>query len=232
MISSVGPFGRWILQSVGKWARVILEGLSGLLIEKSLRFAFKVSNNQVDYEALIAGMFLAKELRARSLLVNSDSLFLTGKVTGEYQAKDSQLASYLMYVTILKAVFSTFDLVSVPKEQNSRADLLSKLASSGKGGRQRSVIQEILKSPRTAEGGPTEVSNMDVLGINSGIERRHCSMTQETLRVPRITTYGLWEDEFLEVLQVDTTETWITPYQRYLADGLLPAEPTEAKTVT
>ena len=56
-------------------------------------------------------------------------------------------------------------------------------------------------------------------------------MTQETLKVPRITTYDLLGDEFLEVLQVDTTETWITPYQRYLADGLLLAEPTDAKTV-
>ena len=30
-------------------------------------------------------------------------------------------------------------------------------------------------------------------------------MTQETLKVPRITTYGMLGDEFLEVLQVDTT---------------------------
>ena len=44
-------------------------------------------------------------------------------------------------------------------------------------------------------------------------------MTQGTLKVPRVTTYGLLENEFLEVLQVDTTETWITPYKRYLADG-------------
>jgi len=72
---------------------------------------------------------------------------------------------------------------------------------------------------------------MEVLGISSGKEIRHRSMTQETLKVPRITTYGLLGDEFLEVFQVDSTETWITPYQRYLAYGLLPAEPTEAKTV-
>jgi len=45
-------------------------------------------------------------------------------------------------------------------------------------------------------------------------------MTQETLKVPRITTSGLLGDEFLEVLQVGTTETWITPYKRYLADEL------------
>ncbi|XP_068486998.1 uncharacterized protein [Phaseolus vulgaris] len=56
-------------------------------------------------------------------------------------------------------------------------------------------------------------------------------MTQETLKVPRITTYDLLGDEFLEVLQVDTTETWITPYKRYLANGLLPGEPMEATMV-
>jgi len=38
-------------------------------------------------------------------------------------------------------------------------------------------------------------------------------------------------DEFLEVLQVDTTNTWITPYKRYLTDGLLPTEPLEARIV-
>jgi len=90
-------------------------GPNGLLIEQALRFVFKASNNQVEYEALIAGMLLAKELGARSLLVKSDSLLVTVQVTGEYQAKNPQLASYLIYVTILKAVFSTFDLIHVPR---------------------------------------------------------------------------------------------------------------------
>jgi len=49
---------------------VILEGPDGLLIEQALRFAFKASNNQVEYEA------------------KSDSLLVTGQVTGEYQDKD------------------------------------------------------------------------------------------------------------------------------------------------
>jgi ribonuclease HI len=41
---------------------VVLEGLDGVLIEQSLRFAFKGSNNQAEYEALIAGMKLAREM--------------------------------------------------------------------------------------------------------------------------------------------------------------------------
>jgi len=46
----------------GSGAGIILEGPNGVLIEQALRFAFKASNNQAEYEALIAGMLLAKEI--------------------------------------------------------------------------------------------------------------------------------------------------------------------------
>jgi len=93
--SQPNPNGsQWVLSVDGSFNqhgsgdRVILEGPNGLLIEQTLKFAFKASNNQAEYEALIAGMLLAKELGAQSLLVKSDSLLVTGKVIGEYQAKD------------------------------------------------------------------------------------------------------------------------------------------------
>jgi len=62
---------RWVLSVDGSFnqqgsgACVILEGPNGLLIEQALRFAFKASNNQAEYEALIAGMLLAKEMGAQ-----------------------------------------------------------------------------------------------------------------------------------------------------------------------
>jgi len=106
-----------------------LERPNGLLIEQFLQFAFKASNNQAKYEALIAGMLLAKEMGAKGLLAKSDNLL----VTGEYQAKDPQMVAYLEYVQILRETFEVFELVHVPREQNTRADLLAKLASSRKG---------------------------------------------------------------------------------------------------
>lgn len=63
---------------------VILKGPNGLLIEQALWFAFKASNNQAKYEALIAGMLLAKEMGANSLITKSNSLLVTGQVTREY----------------------------------------------------------------------------------------------------------------------------------------------------
>jgi len=106
-----------------------------LLIEEALKFSFKASNNQAKCEALVVGMLLAKELGAQSLLVKSDSLLGTGQVTGEYQAKDPQMASYLRHVMLLKDTFHVFESVHVPRKKNARADLLAKLANSGKRGR-------------------------------------------------------------------------------------------------
>ncbi|XP_068464232.1 uncharacterized protein [Phaseolus vulgaris] len=100
-----------------------------MIIEQALRLAFKANNNKVEYEALVVGLLLARELGARSLMVKSDLLLVTGQVTGEYQAKDPQMASYLRYVTLLRETFPTFKLVHVPREQNAQADLLAKLAA-------------------------------------------------------------------------------------------------------
>jgi len=141
--SDLGDF-QWILSvdrssnQQGSSVGVVLEGPNGLLIKQSLKFVFKAINNQVEYEALIEGMLLAQELGARSLLVKSDSLLVTEQVTGRYQAKDPKLVAY-----------HQFELIHVPREKNSRVDMLAKLASSRKRNRQRSVIQETLKSLRT-----------------------------------------------------------------------------------
>jgi len=99
----------------GSGTGIFLEGPNGLLIEQALRFAFKASNNQAEYEALIAGMLLAKEMGVRSLLAKSDLLLVTGHVTGEYQAKDPQMVAYLRYVQVLKGTFAAFELVHVPR---------------------------------------------------------------------------------------------------------------------
>jgi len=39
---------------------IVLEGPNDILIEKSLHFAFKTSNNQAKYEAILAGLSLTR----------------------------------------------------------------------------------------------------------------------------------------------------------------------------
>jgi len=215
----------------GSGAGIILEGPNGVLIEQALRFTFKARNNQAEYEALIAGMLLAKEMGAQSLLAKSDSQLVTGQVTGEYQAKDPQMAAYLRYVEVLKGAFAAFKLVHVPREQNAIADLLAKLASSGKGGRQRTVIQETLKTLRKF----VADNRVDVLHISAarGKPKSHRSLIQDTTRAPRISTYAASPEgeKGMKVCALEESGTWMTPYKRYIADGILPAEPGEGKKI-
>ncbi|GAU32939.1 hypothetical protein TSUD_153560 [Trifolium subterraneum] len=133
----------------GSGAGVVLEGPDGVLIEQSVHFAFKASNNQAKYEALIAGRKLAKEMEVEDLRAKSDSQLVTNQVTGEYQTKDPQLMKYLEKVKSLAKQFKTFELVHVPRDHNSRADLLSKLASTMKPDNNRTVIQETISTPST-----------------------------------------------------------------------------------
>jgi len=140
-------------------------------------------------------MLLAKEMGAKS-----DSLLVIGQVTGEYQAKDPQMVAYLQYVQILKETFAMFELVHVPREQNTRANLLVKLASSGKGGRQRTVTQETLRTPRTTTNVTAEVQQ---ISTSEGVKRSHRSLTQETLKTPRIRTYTLSREESMQVFLVE-----------------------------
>ncbi|RDX91363.1 hypothetical protein CR513_26673, partial [Mucuna pruriens] len=96
------------------------------------------SNNQAEYEALLAGMRLARELEAKVLTAKNDSKLVTGQVNEKYQARDPQL---------IAATFEKFMLLHVPRDHNERADLLAKLASTQKRGQQKLVIHESLSTP-------------------------------------------------------------------------------------
>ena len=117
----------------GSGAGIVLEGPKGVLIEQALRFTFKASNNQAEYEALIAGMLLAKEMGAQNLLVKSDSQLITGQVTGEFQVKDLQMAAYLKYVQLLRGAFNALELIHVPREQNAEPTCLPSWPAQARG---------------------------------------------------------------------------------------------------
>ncbi|XP_072081162.1 uncharacterized protein [Arachis hypogaea] len=109
-----------------------------------------VSNNQAEYEALLGGLILAREVGATRLEVCSDSQIVTSQVNGSYQARDSLLQKYLERVKELNKQFEEVTVQHVPRERNTRADLLSKLASTKPGTGNRSLIQGITREPVVA----------------------------------------------------------------------------------
>ncbi|XP_077228511.1 uncharacterized protein LOC143861468 [Tasmannia lanceolata] len=87
--------------SVGKTghgAGVVLHGPEGFTLEYALRLYFKASNNEAEYEALLAGLSLATELGAGKLKVYSDSQLVVNQVNGTYEAKGPRMKRYLQKV--------------------------------------------------------------------------------------------------------------------------------------
>jgi len=143
----------WILyvdgssSSKGAGAGIVLEGPGEILIEQSLRFGFKTSNNQAEYEALIAGLELGRDMGARNVVCRSNSQLTVGHTTGEYQVKDPLLLKYHHKVQTLLQTFLSARIEHIRREHNSRADLLSKLASTKKRSHHRSVAQQLVERP-------------------------------------------------------------------------------------
>ncbi|XP_072076505.1 uncharacterized protein [Arachis hypogaea] len=100
-----------------------------------------------EYEALLAGLALAKDVGAKVLEVNTDSQVVSSQINGDYQTREPLLQQYLAKVNELKKWFNRVTIQHVPRERNARADLLSKLASTKPGHGNKSLIQEVVKSP-------------------------------------------------------------------------------------
>ncbi|XP_057432548.1 uncharacterized protein LOC130725323 [Lotus japonicus] len=114
----------------GSGAGIILEGPGG-----------------AEYEAIIAGLKLAIEMGVKSITIKTDSQIVSRQIQGEYQAKDAQLAKYLVKAQGLIKQIGEVQINHVPRDENTRADILSKLASTKKPGNNKSVIQEVLNNP-------------------------------------------------------------------------------------
>ena len=63
----------------GSGAGIVLHSLEDLVLELALRLNFKASNNESEYEALIAGLCGAQKIGATKLLVFCDSQLVTNQ---------------------------------------------------------------------------------------------------------------------------------------------------------
>ncbi|KAK0594152.1 hypothetical protein LWI29_003803 [Acer saccharum] len=108
---------------------VVVSTPEGDSVECALRFDFKATNNQAEYEALIAGLKVCTVLGADEVEIFSDSQVVVNHVLDEYQARDESMITYLELAKELLERFKEYRIVHVPREENEQADALAKLAS-------------------------------------------------------------------------------------------------------
>jgi ribonuclease HI len=112
-------------------AGVILVSPEKDKFEYALQLRFRATNNEAEYEALLAGLKLSKSMGIRALTIKSDSQLIVGQVKGEYEAKEDRMKKYLTAVKALLTHFEKVELLQIPREDNVAADRLARLASSG-----------------------------------------------------------------------------------------------------
>ena len=113
----------------GSGASLILTSPEGIDIEYALRFGFQASNNEAEYEAVIADLNLAHSLDIDQLEVCSDSQLVVRQIEDTYEAKSGRMILYLKKVRDLLKKFMMIQVRHIPRAENSRADALAKLAT-------------------------------------------------------------------------------------------------------
>nr|GEY59253.1 reverse transcriptase domain-containing protein [Tanacetum cinerariifolium] len=113
----------------GSGAGLILTNPVGVEFTYALRFQFTASNNEVEYEALVAGLRIAAQMGVKNVQVNVDSKLVANQVLGTYAAKEDNMIKYLEIVRGLISRFTTFSISQVPRSKSKKADALSKIAS-------------------------------------------------------------------------------------------------------
>ncbi|XP_071714973.1 uncharacterized protein [Rutidosis leptorrhynchoides] len=113
----------------GACAGLVLASPSGEKHTYALCFNFDVTNNEAEYEALLAGLNIARKMNITKLRAFTDSQLVGNQFNGSFEAHDSSMQKYLQILKELAERFEYFELAQVPRSQNKKADALSKLAA-------------------------------------------------------------------------------------------------------
>ncbi|GFS40384.1 hypothetical protein Acr_00g0068230 [Actinidia rufa] len=105
----------------GYGAGLVLQSSLGEQVEYAIRIGFKATNNEAEYEALLASLRVLIELKVKSLDIYSDSQF-----------------------AVISMKTKDFKIFQIPIKENKKADVQANLASAFDFTSDRSVPQEFL----------------------------------------------------------------------------------------
>nr|GEX74440.1 reverse transcriptase domain-containing protein [Tanacetum cinerariifolium] len=111
----------------------------------ALRFRFDATNNEAEYEALIAILRIVEQIGVKNLQAYVDSRQVDNQINGSYIAKEPSMIQYLEKVKMLASNFKKFSIKQVPRCENKKDDTLSKIASTSFAHLTKQVLVEELK---------------------------------------------------------------------------------------
>ena len=134
-LDEVDEYKKWVIYVDGSSTqyvggiRVILKSLDGDKLKYAARLQYQMINNEIEYEALLKGLELAKSLGAKSIVVQRDFQLIMGQVNGTCETKEERMKKYLNKVKQLVKKFKEASFLQVLREENMEEDALAKAAS-------------------------------------------------------------------------------------------------------
>ncbi|XP_070004348.1 uncharacterized protein [Nicotiana sylvestris] len=108
---------------------IVLKPPTGGIIRQSIKTA-RLTNNEVEYEAMIAGLELAKSLGGEIVEAKCNLLLVVNQVNGSFEVREDRMQRYSDKIQVTLRRFKEWTLVHIPWEKNSKADSLANLGSS------------------------------------------------------------------------------------------------------
>ncbi|KAG7557017.1 Ribonuclease H domain [Arabidopsis suecica] len=171
----------------GSGIGIRLETPTNEIIEQSFRLMFPASNNEAEYEALLAGLRLALAIGAEKIIAYCDSQLVVNQFAGDYEAKAPRMEAYLSAVKKLAGKFKEFELVRIPRGENTSADALAALASTSDPELKRVIPVEYISSrsisvEETENDNSLEAEHFETPKTSSGNESSSLVVTRSRIK--------------------------------------------------
>jgi ribonuclease HI len=85
------------------------------------------TNNEAEYEAVLTGLSIAREMGAKNVEIRSDSQVVVSHVQRLAEAQGEKMIQYLNKVREYQSNFSKTAMTKITREENVEVDALSKM---------------------------------------------------------------------------------------------------------
>src|SRR4051812_13904932 len=206
----------------GAGAGVVLVSPKGTKLRYVLQINFgHTSNNEAEYEALLHGMRMAKTCGATRLIIYGDSNLVVQQAMRNCDAIADNMAAYQKLYNALEGSFKGCELNYITRSNNTEADELANIGSTRgpipPGVFLKSISERSIKTKPLA---PEAVAEDDDSG--------------EPAQVASANTIDDTCKEAIEDTEPAVPEdpAWKKPFLRFIIEGTLPQDVTEARRIS
>ncbi|XP_057791001.1 uncharacterized protein LOC131008120 [Salvia miltiorrhiza] len=124
----------------------------------AIKFTCRLSNNEAEYEVVVRGAHILSEFKAECVIIKTDSQLVAQQYSGGYSVKEERMRAYHRKLSEMKDKFMEFKIEQISREDNTKADLLARMASAV----EQTWSAEIILLCDTREMGTSQVFSVEI----------------------------------------------------------------------